>query len=166
MLMSETPKMRLNCRAELHGVKSCYSEAAHRKWWWKSNCQIILTVHLKNSSVAKTVGLLQNMSQWDIPEVCLFCCPRTKEKFLSLLHAKSKTSSTDSSMKVKLVCLYLYFSHFFLYVHSKMQKVLNSTFSKARSIWKVYKVEWTAELGKTGSYSLAPNTRTSWIWQE
>lgn len=37
------------------------------------------------------------MSQWDIPEVCLFCCPRTKEKFLSLLQA----SSTDSSMKLR-----------------------------------------------------------------
>lgn len=62
----------------------------------------------------------------------------------------------------ELICLYLTtFSCFFLYVHSKVQKVLNSIFSKARSIWKVYKVEWTVELGNTGSYSLDPNTRTS-----
>lgn len=42
-----------------------------------------------------------------------------------------------------------------------MQKVLNSIFFKARSIWKVYKVERTAEHGNTDSYSLDPNTRTS-----
>lgn len=51
------------------------------------------------------------------------------------------------------------FSYFFLYV--QVQKVLNSIFFKARSIWKVYKVERTAELGNTDSNSLDANTRTS-----
>lgn len=96
VLLSEMPKIRLNCGAEFHRVKSCYFEAAHNQWWWESNCWIILTIYLKNSVEDKTVGLLQSMSPGGWPKsVLLFCWPL----FLFLLHAKSKRSLTDYSMK-------------------------------------------------------------------
>lgn len=86
------------------------------------------------------------------PRKSSFLCYMLSQKYLPHILA----------WKWELACLYLTkFSYFFLHVHSKVQKVWNSVFYKARSVWKVYKVEWTAELENTGPYSLDPSSRTS-----
>lgn len=139
ILLSETLKIRLNCRAEFHRVKSCYFEAAHKQWWWTSNWWIILTVYLKNPTEERTVVLLQSMSPvgWPRSSLLFFFSQGLRESSFPCYMLSQKHLPLNTAWNRELVCLYsTTFSHFFLHVKLPVPCYLNSVFLKVRWSWK------------------------------